>query len=96
MLTIFFLQNLDEIDLEDTWFLQNDATCPTTNAPIHVLQEQFGEMIILSHTTVSWPLRSCDITSLDYFFWNDLKSIVYGYRFSTFLVSQPLKSQKIK
>ena len=44
---------------------------------IDLLKENFHEKIISKNGPVNWPLRSCDLTSLDYFLWEYVKSLVY-------------------
>ena len=41
MITQFFLPKLDDIDVADMWFQQDDATCHTANKTIQLLHEIF-------------------------------------------------------
>ena len=51
------------------------AASLTANVTINLLETKFGERVI---GAVGWPLRSCDLTPLDYFLWGYVKSMVYG------------------
>jgi len=42
-----------------------------------LLRERFGEQLISRLGPVNWPPRSCDITPLDFFLWDYVKSKVY-------------------
>ncbi|MCP6606420.1 hypothetical protein NL500_29945, partial [Klebsiella pneumoniae] len=45
---------------------------------IDLLKLQFIESIILRNGPINWPLRSCDLTPLDYFLCSYGKSLVYA------------------
>ena len=55
------------IDLDEIWFQQYGATCQTANATVDLLKTKFDEKEISRNEPVNWPLRSCDLTPLDYF-----------------------------
>ncbi|GFX46677.1 putative tick transposon [Trichonephila clavipes] len=63
---------------EELWFQQDGATCHTARATIDLLKDTFGDRLILRFGPVNWPPRSCDLTSLDYFLWDYVKSLVYA------------------
>ncbi|QQP40330.1 Uncharacterized protein FKW44_014334, partial [Caligus rogercresseyi] len=48
------------------WFQQDGATCHTTRETMNMLKDEFGEQLISRNGPVSWPPRSCDLTTLDY------------------------------
>ncbi|GFT50933.1 uncharacterized protein TNCV_1195341 [Trichonephila clavipes] len=49
-----------------------------SRATIDLLQDTFGDRLILRFGSVNWPPRSCDLTPLDYFLWGYVKSLVYA------------------
>ncbi|GFU01360.1 uncharacterized protein TNCV_3538631 [Trichonephila clavipes] len=50
----------------------------TTRAAIDLLKDTFGDRLISRFGPVNWPLRSCDLTPLDYFLWGYVRSLVYA------------------
>ena len=56
MITDFFLQ-----------FQQDVASCRTTRANMALLQETFPGQLNSRCEDINWPLRSCDLTALDFF-----------------------------
>ncbi|GFW48476.1 putative LOC100569746 [Trichonephila clavipes] len=50
---------------------------PTTVTQIGAL-DTFGDRLISRFGPVNWPPRSCDLTPLDYFLWEYVKSLVYA------------------
>ncbi|GFX95089.1 transposase [Trichonephila clavipes] len=50
----------------------------TARAAIDLLKDTFGDRLISHFGPVNWPPRSCDLTSLDYFLWGYVKSLVYA------------------
>ncbi|GFX48188.1 uncharacterized protein TNCV_4115231 [Trichonephila clavipes] len=52
----------------ELWFQQDGATCHTACATIDLLKDSFGDR----------PPKSCDLTTLDYFLWGYVKSLVYA------------------
>ncbi|CAF1523416.1 unnamed protein product [Didymodactylos carnosus] len=55
MINQFLFPKIDDIDADDIWFQQDDATCHTANATINLLKEKFGESIISRKGPVNWP-----------------------------------------
>ena len=55
--------------LEDMWFQQDGVTSHTAQVTSKLLATRFEERVISSNGAVGWSLRSCDLTSLDYFRW---------------------------
>ncbi|GFW05909.1 transposable element Tc3 transposase [Trichonephila clavipes] len=62
----------------ELWFQQDGATCHTARATIDLLKDTFVDRLISRFGPVNWPPRSCDLTPLDYFLWNYVKSLVYA------------------
>ncbi|GFW69180.1 DUF4817 domain-containing protein [Trichonephila clavipes] len=60
------------------WFQQDGATCHTARAIIDLVKDTFNDRLISRFGPVNWPPRSCDLTSLDYFLWGYVKSLVYA------------------
>ncbi|GFW80839.1 transposase domain containing protein [Trichonephila clavipes] len=67
MITNFFIPELNNHDVQELWFQQDGATCHTARATIDLLKDTFGDRLISRFGPVNWPLRSCDLTPLDYF-----------------------------
>ncbi|GFU61156.1 putative DD41D transposase [Trichonephila clavipes] len=78
MITIFFIFELNNHDLQELWFQQDIATCHTAHATIDLLKDTFVDRLMLRFEPVNWPTRSCDLTPLDYFLWGYVKSFVYA------------------
>ncbi|GFU46678.1 uncharacterized protein TNCV_1546851 [Trichonephila clavipes] len=69
MITNFFIPELNNHDVQELWFQQDNATCHTARATIDLLKDTFGDRLISRFGPVNWPPRSCDLTPLDYFLW---------------------------
>ncbi|GFV27311.1 uncharacterized protein TNCV_3795061 [Trichonephila clavipes] len=78
MITIFFIPELNNHDVQELWFQQDGATCHTARATIDLLKDTFGDRLISRFGPVNWPPISCDLTPLDYFLWGYVKSLVYA------------------
>ena len=52
---------------------QDSAKCHTSEAALDVLRPVSEDRIISRRVDVVWPLRSCDLTPLDYYFWGAVK-----------------------
>ncbi|GFX13242.1 putative transposase [Trichonephila clavipes] len=77
-ITNFFIPDLNNHDVQELWFQQDGATCHTAFATIDLLKDTFGDHLISCFGSVNWPPRSCDLTPLDYFLWDYVKSLVYA------------------
>ncbi|GFT63551.1 DUF4817 domain-containing protein [Trichonephila clavipes] len=64
--------------VDELWFQQDGATCHTARATIDLLKDTFGDRLISRFEPVNWPPRSCDLTTLDYFLWVYVMSLVYA------------------
>ncbi|GFX79462.1 putative transposable element [Trichonephila clavipes] len=78
MITNFFIPELNNHDVQELWFQQDGATCHIARAAIYSLKDTFGDRLISRFGPVNWPPRSCDLTPLDYFLWDYIKSLVYA------------------
>ncbi|GFX86801.1 putative transposable element [Trichonephila clavipes] len=78
MINNFFIPELNNHDVQESWFHQDGATCHTARATIDLLKDTFSDRLISRFGPVNWPPRSCDLTSLDYFLWGYVKSLVYA------------------
>ncbi|GFX80254.1 putative DD41D transposase [Trichonephila clavipes] len=78
MITNFFIPELNNYDVQELWFQQDGATCHTAHATIDLMEDTFGDRLILRFGPVNWAPRSCDLTPLDYFLWGYVKSLVYS------------------
>ena len=68
MITGFLKPAIEEYDLKNMWFQQDDAICHTTQANMALLQQAFPGRVISRRGDINWPLRSCDLTPLDVFY----------------------------
>ncbi|GFX55232.1 uncharacterized protein TNCV_1156891 [Trichonephila clavipes] len=59
MITNFFIPELNNNDVQELWFQQDDATCHTARATIDLLKDTFGDRLISRFGPVNWPPRSC-------------------------------------
>ncbi|GFV64055.1 transposable element Tc3 transposase [Trichonephila clavipes] len=84
MINNFFIPELNNHDVPELWFQQDDATCHTALATIDLLKDTFGDRLISRFGPVNCPPRSCDLTPLDYFLWDYVKSLVYADKPQTF------------
>ncbi|CAH2088888.1 unnamed protein product [Euphydryas editha] len=60
-----------------TWFQQDGATYHKSNDSIATVREIFGQKLISRRGDINWPLRSPDLTPMDFFLWGYLKSKVF-------------------
>ena len=65
MLNEFLFTKIEEEDIGNIWFQQDDATCHTAEATLDVLRPVFEDHIILRRADVVWPPRSFNLTPLD-------------------------------
>ena len=56
-------------DIEQKIWMQDGATCHTTNRVLDFLKSKFADRIISRRTAIPWPACSPDINPLDYSFW---------------------------
>ena len=73
MLNEFLFIKIEDEDIGNIWFQQDDVTCHTAEDTLDVLRPVFEDRIISSRSDVIWPPRSCDLTPLDYYLWGAVK-----------------------
>ena len=83
MIIQFFLPKLDDIDVANMWFQQDDVTCHTANETIQLLHETFPSREFSCFGDQDWPPRSCALKPLNFFLWGYLKSKVYVNNLTT-------------
>lgn len=88
MLRDFLWPAIMNMDLDNVWFQQDGATCHTARETIHLLQTRFEGKLLSRNGDVNWPPRSCDLTPLDFFLWDYIKSKAY--------VNNPQTIQELK
>ena len=78
MLNEFLFIKIEEEDIGNIWFQKGDATCQTAEATLDVLRPIFEAWIISQcWADVVWPLRSINLTPLDYYLWDAFKVKCY-------------------
>ena len=77
MLIKFLFTKIDEENIGNIWFQQDDATCHTAEATLDVLRPVFEDRIISRRADVVWPPRNCVLTPLDYYLWGVDKDKCY-------------------
>ena len=60
---------IEEEDIGNIWFQEDDATCHSAEATLDVLRPVFEDRIISRRVDVVWPPRICGLTPLDYYLW---------------------------
>ena len=74
MLNEFLFTKIEEEeDIGNIWFQQDGATSHTAEATLDVLGTVFEDRIISRRADVVWPLRTCNLTPLDYYLWGAVK-----------------------
>ncbi|GFV75761.1 DUF4817 domain-containing protein [Trichonephila clavipes] len=99
IITILFISELNNHDVQELWFQQDGATCHTARATIDLLKDTFGDSLISRFGPVNWPPRSCDLTPLSYFLWSYVKSMRISHKRltiwkTTFAVLLPIYGHK--
>ena len=78
MMENFFWPEMAGMDSRNMWFQQDGATCYTSHQAINLLKTKFGNRIISRNGPTNWSVRSCDLTTCDFFLWGFLKDRVYA------------------
>ena len=78
MLKKFLFTNIEEEDIGDLWFQQDDVTCHTAEATFDVLSPVLEDLFISRRANVVCPPQSCDLTPLDYYLWGTVKDTCYA------------------
>lgn len=76
-----YLNELPLATIANCWFQQDGAPAHNSRDVRNYLSGQFPEKWIGTHSTISWPARSPDITPLDFFLWGYIKDRVYTDQF---------------
>jgi len=69
--------------LANTWFQQDGAPPHRTERVLAFLENAFEDRLMSHGCPIAWPPRSQDLTPLDYFFWDYLKTRIEPFRPST-------------
>ena len=72
MLNEYLFIKIEEEDIGNIWFQQDDDTCHTAEPTLDVCRPVFEDRIISRRGDVVWPM-SCDLTPLDYYLWGAVK-----------------------
>ena len=83
MLENYLWPELDELDINDMWFQQDGVTSDTARVTVDLLKGKFSERVLSRNGPIEWPPRSCDLTTLDFFLWGHIKSLVYANKPAT-------------
>ena len=78
MLKEFLFTKIEDEDIWTIWFQQDGAKCHTVEATLDVWRPVFKDRIISRRADVVWPVRSCDLTPLDYYLWRAVKDKCYA------------------
>ena len=78
MLKQFLFTTIEEDDIGNIWFQQDDATCHTAEATLDVLHSVFEDRIISIRADIIKPPRSCDLTPLNYYLCSAVKDKCYA------------------
>ena len=77
MLTDFFIRLVKDVDQADIHFQQDGVTCHTTRANMSHLLDNFLGRLNAWFGEFEWPVRTPDLSPLDFFLWGHLKERVY-------------------
>ncbi|GFT71025.1 uncharacterized protein TNCV_204201 [Trichonephila clavipes] len=78
MIANFFIPELNNHDVRSCGSNKTAQHVHTALSTINLLKDTFGDRLISRFGPVNWPLRSCDLTPLDYFCGGYVKSLVYA------------------
>ena len=78
MLNVYLFTKIEEEDICNIWFRQDDTTCHIAEAKLDVLRPIFEDRIISRTADVVWPPWNCDLTPLDYYLWDAFKDKCYA------------------
>ena len=74
MLNEFLLTKIEQEDIGDTWFQQDDATCHTAAVTLDVLCPVFEDCKSSHRADIVW----CVVTPLDCYLWGAVKHKCYA------------------
>ena len=78
MINEFLWPELEDMDVDDVYLQQDDATCHTSGKTIGLLRGKFSGQVISRNVDYNWPPKSCDLKPLDFFLWSCVKDTVYA------------------
>ena len=70
-----FVDQLDDDELRNGYFQQDEATCHTSNESMTEIESFFDDRII---SKALWPSRSPDLSQPEFFLWGALKGKAYA------------------
>ena len=75
MITDFFVPDFHgiNVNVNDVWFQQDDATCHTSHATINLLRQTFDGRLISRNGDINWSPISYDLTLRKYFLRDPVK-----------------------
>jgi len=65
------------------WFQQDGATAHTANESMTIVRNMFPGHLISRFGDMTWPPRSPDLSTCDFFLWGYLKLRVYAHKTRT-------------
>ena len=74
----FLFTKIEEIDISNIWFQQDNVTCHTAEAIHNVLPPVLEDRIISHRADFVWPYWSYDLTPLSYYLWGTVKHKCYA------------------
>lgn len=86
MITEILTEFLDDLNLEERqqcYFQQDGAPAHNVRQVDQLLQNFFNDRYLSTNGPVRMPPRSPDINPLDFYFWGDLKDVVYARQYDT-------------
>ena len=78
MLNEFLFTKIEEEDIGNIWFQQDDAICHTAETTLDVLRPVYEDRIISRRADVVWPPQNCHVTALNYYLWGVIKDKCYA------------------
>ena len=66
------------LGIGNIWFQQHGAKCHTAATTLDVLHPVLEDHIVSRRADIVWPLRSWDLTPLDYYMWGAVKDKCYA------------------
>ena len=76
----FLFTKIEEENIGNILFQQDDAMCHLAEATLDVLGPVFEDRVISLRADAVWPPRSCDLTPLDSYLWSTVKGKCYAFK----------------
>ena len=83
MLNEVLFTKIEEEDIGNIWFQQDDALCLTAEATLDALRPVFEDLIISRRADVVRPPRTYDLTPQDSYLWGAVKDKCYADKLET-------------